>query len=157
MKLSTQQKNRGRNFNGAALELAASSSLHPIGWRRVTGQQSIAAHIRIIKECAVRMRFFLARKISVLGIIIQHAANSEVPSADVVTHYREHDAVARTSCLGIHQSIRATCQYPENRKKGSAASELHKESDLRYSGTRDLKPADPCLAGLWYRLYSSNC
>jgi hypothetical protein len=50
-------KNRGRNFNGAALELAARSSLHPIGWRRVTGQQSIAAHIRIIKECAVRMRF----------------------------------------------------------------------------------------------------
>ena len=56
-KLSTQQKNQGRNFNGAALELAASSSLHPIGWRRVTGQQNIAAHIRTIKECTARMRF----------------------------------------------------------------------------------------------------
>ena len=45
----TARKNRGRNFNGAALQLAARASLHPNGWRRVPGQQSIAAHIRTIK------------------------------------------------------------------------------------------------------------
>lgn len=54
---STRIKNRGRNFSDAALKLAARASLHPIGWRRVPGQQSIAAYIRTIKECTVRMRF----------------------------------------------------------------------------------------------------
>lgn len=57
-KLSTQLQNRDRNFNYAALELATRASLHPSGWRRIPGPQNRAAHIRKIKECTVRMRFF---------------------------------------------------------------------------------------------------
>lgn len=63
----TVEKNRGRDFSGAALELAATSSLHPIGWRRVAGQQSIAARIRTIKKCTARMRSS-ARKAAVQGM-----------------------------------------------------------------------------------------
>lgn len=79
-KLSTQlQKNQGRDFSDAALELAASSSLHPNRWRRVPGQQNRAAHIRKIKGCTVRMRFS-ARKTAVLGDKNQRAASNEVPA-----------------------------------------------------------------------------
>lgn len=89
----------------------------------------------------------LARKNIGSGDTNQCAASNEVPAVDVVIHYREPDVSARTSCLGVHQSIRATCRYPENRKKGSTTPKLHKESDLHYSETRALKPADPCLKG----------
>ena len=80
-RLSTQQKNQSRNFNGVALELAASSSLHPIGWRRVTGQQNIAAHIKTIKKRTARMRFFFSTGNSGLEDNIQHAVNKEAPAA----------------------------------------------------------------------------
>ena len=69
-KLSTQLQNQGRNFSDAALELAATYlPLSPSGDEEVSGQQSIAAHIRTIKECTVRMRFS-ARKTAVQGTTI---------------------------------------------------------------------------------------
>lgn len=107
--------NQGRNFNDTALQLAARASLHPIGWRRVPGQQNRAAHIRKIKECTVRMRFS-ARKTAVQGIKISvpQAMKSRLP--DVVIHYQEPDVAARTSNRGTHRHIRATCRNPKNRK-----------------------------------------
>ncbi len=115
-KLSTQLQNRGRNFNDTALQLAARASLHPIGWRRVPGQQNRAAHIRKIKECTVRMRFS-ARKTAVQGrrISVPQAMKSRLP--DVVIHYQEPDVAARTSNRSTHRHIRATCRNPKNRKK----------------------------------------
>lgn len=81
-KLSTQlqKKNRGRGFSYAALELAARASLHPSGWRRIPGQQNRAAHIRKIKECTVRMRFFFSTENCGSGDKNQRAASNEVPA-----------------------------------------------------------------------------
>lgn len=80
-KLSTQlQKVKVGISAMQLLNLRPHTSSSPLGDEDISGQQNRAAHIRKIKECTVRMRFFSARKTAVQGNKNQRAANNEVPA-----------------------------------------------------------------------------
>lgn len=63
------------------LNLRPHTSSSPSGDEDISGQQNRAAHIRKIKECTVRMRFFFSTEYCGSGDKNQRAASNEVPAA----------------------------------------------------------------------------
>ena len=122
-KLSTRLQNQGRNFSDAALELAATYlPLSPSGDEEVSGQQSIAAHIRTIKECTVRMRFS-ARKNCGSGDDNQRAASNEVWAMTSLFTIRNPTSLPRLQVAAYIDILEQRAMILRTAKKNLARSE----------------------------------